>query len=99
MDIRRAAHWKICTDPSNGGLGANWQSAIPPQAVDAPVPGIIQQVFPDYQGLAWYWCELAPMLVPPGHRVLIRFESVDYSGSGLTATRSASTKATACLSN
>ena len=79
MDIRRAAHWKICTDPSNGGLGANWQSAIPPQAVDAPVPGIIQQVFPDYQGLAWYWCELAPMLVPPGHRVLIRFESVDYA--------------------
>jgi hypothetical protein len=79
VDVRRAAHWKICIDPSNGGLGANWQSAIPPQAVDAPVPGIIQQVFPDYQGLAWYWCELAPMLVPPGHRVLIRFESVDYA--------------------
>ena len=79
MDVRRAAHWKICIDPGNEGLDAQWQDAVPLQAVDAPVPGIIQQVFPDYQGLAWYWCELAPLPVPPGHRVLLRFESVDYA--------------------
>ncbi|HXW82519.1 MAG TPA: glycoside hydrolase family 2 TIM barrel-domain containing protein [Acidimicrobiales bacterium] len=79
MHVRRARDWKICTDQANEGLAANWQSGVPRQAVAAPVPGIIQQVFPDYHGLAWYWSELAPIPVSPGHRVLIRFESVDYA--------------------
>ena len=29
--------------------------------------------------MAWYWCEVAPFAVPPGHRALVRFESVDYA--------------------
>jgi Glycosyl hydrolases family 2, TIM barrel domain/Glycosyl hydrolases family 2, sugar binding domain/Glycosyl hydrolases family 2 len=79
VDVRRAVHWKICADPDLEGLDANWPRGVPPQAVAAPVPGIIQQVFPDYQGVAWYWCEVAPFAVPPGHRALVRFESVDYA--------------------
>jgi hypothetical protein len=43
------------------------------------VPGLIQQVFPDHHGVAWYWCELAPVPVPTSHRALIGFESVDYA--------------------
>ncbi len=79
MDVRRAVHWKICADPDLEGLDANWPRAVPSQAVAAPVPGIIQQVFPDYQGVGWYWCEVAPFAVPPGHRALVPFESADYA--------------------
>jgi hypothetical protein len=58
---------------------ANWPDRVPDHAVAAPVPGIIQQVFPDYHGVAWYWCELAPVPVPTAHRALLGFESVDYA--------------------
>ena len=40
---------------------------------------MIDQVFPDYHGVAWYWCELAPVAVPTGHRALLGSESVDYA--------------------
>ncbi len=79
MDVRRAVHWKICADPALKGLEANWQGPVPLHAVAAPVTGIIQQVFPDYQGVAWYWCEVAPFAVAADHRALVRFESVDYA--------------------
>ena len=79
MKVRRAINWKICADPANAGLGAGWQNDVPPEATNAPVPGIIQQIFPDYHGIAWYWCELGEWPVPAGHRALIRFESVDYA--------------------
>ena len=79
MNLRRARGWRICLDPANEGLAGNWCSRVPDEAVAAPVPGIMQQVFPDHHGVAWYWCELAPLPVPPGHRALVRFESVDYA--------------------
>ncbi len=79
MAVQRARNWKICTDQADEGLAADWPARAPVQAVTAPVPGIIQQVFPDYHGVAWYWCELAPVLVPTGHRALLDFESVDYA--------------------
>ncbi len=79
MTVQRARHWKICTDPDNKGLASNWQAHVPDHAKGAPVPGIIQQVFPEYQGIAWYWCELSRLAVPPGSRALLRFESVDYA--------------------
>ena len=79
MYLHRARGWRICTDPDGEGVAANWSHQVPDQAVAAPVPGIIQQVFPDYHGVAWYWCELAPIPVPHGHRALLGFESVDYA--------------------
>jgi hypothetical protein len=79
VQVRRAVGWKSSTDPANEGLDANWQSAVPSHAVSAPVPGIIQQVFPDYHGIAWYWCELPPQQIPAGEQALLRFESVDYA--------------------
>ena len=79
MHVQRARDWKICTDQADEGVSANWPARAPDRAVAAPVPGIIQQVFPDYHGVAWYWCELAPVVVPSGHRALVDFESVDYA--------------------
>ncbi len=79
MHVRRARDWRICTDQADEGLAANWCARAPHNAVAAPVPGIIQQVFPDYHGVSLYWCELPPVPVPTGHRALINFESADYA--------------------
>jgi beta-galactosidase/beta-glucuronidase len=47
--------WKLATDPDNAGRKERWFDAIRPEAKDAPVPGVIQQVYPAYHGVAWYW--------------------------------------------
>ena len=77
VHVHRARDWRLCPDQADGGVTANWPARVPDHAVAAPVPGIIQQVFPDYHGVAWYWCELAPVPVPTAHRALLGFESVD----------------------
>ena len=46
------AAWKIARDPDNCGREQGWFKAIPESAEAAPVPGIIQQVFPNYHGVA-----------------------------------------------
>ena len=71
--------WKLALDPENKGRGEEWFARIRPEAKDAPVPGIIQQVFPGYHGVAWYWhgFRVSPS-GEPGERVLIRFGAVDY---------------------
>ena len=51
--------WKIAADPENKGREQRWFEAVRPEAIEAPVPGIVQQVYPDYHGVAWYWCKLA----------------------------------------
>jgi hypothetical protein len=79
VNLRRPREWRICLDPENEGIASNWAANVPHDAVAAPVPGIIQQVFPDHHGVAWYWCELGPLPIPPRHRALVRFESVDYA--------------------
>lgn len=45
--------WRIATDPSNVGREQRWFEKIPARAQPAPVPGIIQQVYPEYYGAAW----------------------------------------------
>ncbi len=48
-------------------------------AQDAPVPGIVQQVFPDKFGVAWYWRTFTPPRVAGQHEwYLLEFEAVDY---------------------
>ena len=69
--------WKIVRDEENHGARLDWQLSIPPEAADAPVPGIIQEVFPFYDGVAWYYTRFNPRVESSG-RVLLRFGSVDY---------------------
>ena len=47
--------WKLALDPNNEGRVGKWFEAVRPEAQPAPVPGIVQQVFPAHQGVAWYW--------------------------------------------
>ena len=72
--------WRLATDPGNIGREQKWHLAPRPEAKETKVPWIIQDAFPDYHGVAWYWREFAP---PPnahaGGRCLLRFWSVDYA--------------------
>lgn len=71
--------WSLAPDPGDIGVRDAWPTARRPEALPAPVPGIIQQVFPDAVGVAWYWTTLrVPAPVRAGHRVLLRFGAVDY---------------------
>jgi hypothetical protein len=71
--------WKLAVDPENRGRTDRWFDGVRPEAQDAPVPGIIQQVFPAYHGVAWYWHSFRVLAAgTPGDRTLIRFGAVDY---------------------
>lgn len=80
VTLRRLGEgWQLACDPRNEGRRLRWYRAIRPEAQPAPVPGIIQQVFPDYHGVAWYWVQFsAPALRDPAERVLLSFGAVDY---------------------
>jgi len=72
--------WKLARDPANEGKRLNWQED-PPERDGRPalVPGIIQQAFPDYHGVAWYWTTFhAPSKPTSGTFHALRFLEVDY---------------------
>ena len=77
--------WLLATDPENVGKREGWYSAGPtPSARQTTVPGLIQDIFPNYHGVAWYWhtftlTDGAP-LEPGSERLLVHFGAVDYLG-------------------
>ena len=76
--------WRLAVDPENRGRTDRWFEGVRSEAQEAPVPGIIQQVFPAYHGVAWYWHSFRPLSAgAPGDRVLIRFGAVDEIGLAL----------------
>lgn len=71
--------WTAIIDPDNLGIKQQWFKSIHTDGQDAPVPGLIQQVFPDYHGIAWYWCNFRlTRIVDSNERCLLNFPSVDY---------------------
>ncbi len=71
--------WKLTLDPRNEGRASQWFEAVRPEARPAPVPGIVQQVFPTHQGVAWYWHTFTPACRPgKDERCLLRFGAVEY---------------------
>lgn len=71
--------WRIATDPKNEGLEAKWFAAPREEARPTKVPWIIQDPFPGYHGVAWYWREFAAPVNPHADgRYLLRFWAVDY---------------------
>ncbi|MEN6424278.1 MAG: sugar-binding domain-containing protein [Phycisphaerales bacterium] len=71
--------WRLAADPENKGRADRWFEGVRPEAQDAPVPGIIQQAFPGYHGVAWYWHSFRVLSGgAAGDRALIRFGAVDY---------------------
>ncbi len=49
--------WTIATDPENIGREKVWFTTRQTHATATRVPSTIQQVFPYYHGVAWYWKE------------------------------------------
>ena len=71
--------WLIAADPKNEGRQQKWFASPAKDAKPAKVPGPIQDVFPDYHGVAWYWRDFtAPALAIREGRYLLRFHAVDY---------------------
>ncbi len=71
--------WSLAVDPKNVGRQEKWGEKPPAGAKAATVPGIIQDVFHGYHGVAWYWRDFTPPLNPHPHgRYLLRFWQVDY---------------------
>ncbi len=78
---RLAEGWTLrAAAPDEEGV-QSWSERRPENAHQAPVPGIIQQVLPDYHGLVWYWCEFAVPALPGDQRLLLTFDVVDYAAS------------------
>ena len=71
--------WNIATDPKNVGIGEKWFDAVRPDAKTTHVPWIIEDAFPAYDGVAWYWKRFAPAANPHKNgRTLLRFWAVDF---------------------
>ena len=73
--------WLLATDPRNVGRTEQWWRKPVPEAKPTRVPWIIQEAFPGYHGVAWYWRDfVAPAQPRPAGRYLLRFWAVDYMG-------------------
>jgi hypothetical protein len=69
----------IATDARNAGHEQRWFLAPRPDAKAVSIPSIIQETYPAYHGVVWYWrrIEVAPHPYVNG-RYLLRFNAVDY---------------------
>jgi hypothetical protein len=73
--------WLLATDPRNAGRAEQWWQKAVSEAKPTRVPWIIQESFPGYHGVAWYWRDfVAPAQPRPAGRYLLRFWAVDYLG-------------------
>ena len=70
--------WRLSADPQDVGRTNGWASAIRADAKPAPVPGVVQQVFPYRDGVAWYYRSLKRPATGPGARVVLSFGAADY---------------------
>ncbi|MBM4032480.1 MAG: glycoside hydrolase family 2, partial [Planctomycetes bacterium] len=74
-----APDWLLAPDPKNEGREARWWEKPRAEAKKTKVPWIIQDAFPGYHGVAWYWRSFTPPANPhAGGRTLLRFWAVDY---------------------
>ena len=73
------AGWLLATDPTNMGREEQWFATPRLEAKPTQMPWIIQDAFPGYHGVAWYWREFdAPANPHADGRTLLRFWAVDY---------------------
>jgi len=71
--------WFIAIDPENVGRDQQWFAANLRGTTLGRVPGVIQEPFPAYHGVAWYERSFtAPTNPNPNGRYLLRFWAVDY---------------------
>lgn len=73
--------WLLAKDPQNIGEKENWWESPVKEAEPSKVPWILQDLFPAYHGVVWYWKNfIAPVNNHNSGRTLLRFWSIDYMG-------------------
>ena len=70
--------WSVGTDPDNIGKDSGYPLSPTESARPAEVPSAIQERFPEYCGVAWYWCRFDCLVGGGGDRLILRFGVVDY---------------------
>ncbi len=71
--------WWLATDAQNVGREERWYDAPRPGAKPVQVPWIMQEAFPGYHGVAWYWRDFdVPASGADTDVHLLRFWAVDY---------------------
>jgi beta-glucuronidase len=71
--------WMIATDPENVGRTQKWFQGPTAGARSIRVPGILQEAFPGYHGVVWYWRDFHAEANPYAKgRYLLEFDVVDY---------------------
>jgi len=71
--------WLLAIDPNNAGREQKWCEKASGEARQIKCPSIIQDAFPGYHGVAWYWRDfLLPDNPRAEGRTLLRFWQVDY---------------------
>jgi hypothetical protein len=71
--------WLLAIDPKNVGRDQKWWQKPTAEVKATKVPWIIQDAFPTYHGVAWYWRDFSPPANPHAQgRYLLRFWNVDY---------------------
>lgn len=70
--------WSVGTDPDNIGKDSGYPLSPTESARPAEVPSAIQERFPEYCGVAWYWCRFDCLIGGDGDRLILRFGVVDY---------------------
>ncbi|MBQ7524894.1 MAG: glycoside hydrolase family 2, partial [Abditibacteriota bacterium] len=81
LDAPAGGGWKIVRDPTNRGMIDRWQRAVPHGAVDIRVPGTLQEAFPGYWGLVWYYRPLQNIKKRDDARYLLRFRMAAYKAT------------------
>ena len=89
--------WSLAIDPQNVGREQKWfEKDAVEGAKPAKVPWIIQEAFPGYHGVAWYWREFDAAGQPASRRAVpAAFLAGRLPGRGLAQRRrpSAATRA------
>ncbi|HET6426792.1 MAG TPA: glycoside hydrolase family 2 TIM barrel-domain containing protein, partial [Phycisphaerae bacterium] len=72
-------HWRLAIDAANVGRQERWFEGPRSNARPTKVPWVIQDQFPEYHGVAWYWRDFDVPANPHAEGVyLLRFRAVDY---------------------
>ena len=72
--------WRLATDSANIGIRDEWFKTPPiSDSRQTPVPWVIQDIFHNYHGVAWYWRKfLGPEKQDNEGKVMLKFHAVDY---------------------
>ncbi|HEV8635574.1 MAG TPA: glycoside hydrolase family 2 TIM barrel-domain containing protein [Chloroflexota bacterium] len=57
---RLDGEWLLATDPANAGRARGYPGRPAPEARPCLLPGAIEETFPGYDGVVWYWLRFAP---------------------------------------